>query len=85
VCHRLRKSPLRFAPAAYTSTSLSRHRRPAGGASAGRPSKLSNWPEIDSTLDKELTAFQNGQETAAAATARIAPIVNSLLKEGQPG
>ena len=49
------------------------------------PSKISNWPEIDSTLDKELTAFQNGQETAAATTARIAPIVNGLLKEGQTG
>ena len=49
------------------------------------PSKLSNWPEIDATLDKELTAFQNGQETAAAATARIAPVIGGLLKEGQPG
>jgi multiple sugar transport system substrate-binding protein len=49
------------------------------------PSKTSNWPDVDSTLDKELTAFQNGQETAAAATARIAPIISGLLKDAQTG
>lgn len=30
-------------------------------------------------------AFQNGQETAAAAAGRIAPIFNALLKEGEKG
>ena len=49
------------------------------------PSKISNWPEIDAALDKELTAFQNGQEPAAAATARMAPVIAALLKEGQIG
>jgi len=49
------------------------------------PPKLSNWPEISSTLDQELTAFQNGQETAAAATARIAPKINGMLQESIRG
>lgn len=47
------------------------------------PPKMSNWPEIDEAITMELTAFQNGQETAAAVTARIAPIVNAMVKEGQ--
>ena len=41
--------------------------------------------DISSTLDKELGNFQNGQETAAAATARIAPQLNNLLKEAVKG
>ena len=44
------------------------------------PPKLSNWPDIDVELEKQLGDFQNGLETAAAATARIAPILNALLK-----
>ncbi|MBI3970237.1 MAG: sugar ABC transporter substrate-binding protein [Chloroflexi bacterium] len=44
------------------------------------PPKHPKWPEIDSTINRELGAFENGQETAAAATARIAPIVQSLLR-----
>lgn len=45
------------------------------------PPKLSNWPEIDDTINKELAEFQNGGETAATVTRRIAPIVEALLKE----
>jgi multiple sugar transport system substrate-binding protein len=56
-----------------------------GVAGIKSPPKLSNWPEISGTLDKELAAFQNGQETAAAATARIAPQLNNLLKEAVKG
>jgi multiple sugar transport system substrate-binding protein len=47
------------------------------------PPKLNNWPEIDDTLTNELAPFLNGQETATAATARIAPIVNAMLRESQ--
>jgi hypothetical protein len=47
------------------------------------PPKISNWSEIDEKMKMELNAFQNGQETAAQATGRIAPIVNAMLKEGQ--
>jgi ABC-type glycerol-3-phosphate transport system substrate-binding protein len=49
------------------------------------PSKLSNWPDVDSTLDRELAGFQNGTETAAGATARIAPVINALIREGEKG
>ena len=47
------------------------------------PPKLTNWPEIDEAVNMELAQFQNGQETAAQVTSRIAPIVNAMLKEGQ--
>ncbi|MBI3972166.1 MAG: extracellular solute-binding protein [Chloroflexi bacterium] len=43
------------------------------------PPKLSNWPEIDDTINKALGDFQNGKETAAA-TKRIVPVVEALLK-----
>ena len=49
------------------------------------PYKLTNWPDIDAAIEKELMQFQNGQETAAAATSRIAPIIGSLLKDGEKG
>jgi multiple sugar transport system substrate-binding protein len=49
------------------------------------PSKLSNWPDVDAALNKEFAAFENGQDTAAALTARIAPIIGGLLKEGEKG
>jgi multiple sugar transport system substrate-binding protein len=45
------------------------------------PPKLTNWPEIDSAINRELSDFQNGKETASAATKRMAPVIESLLKE----
>jgi len=45
------------------------------------PPKITNWPELDEAVNKELDAFQQGQETAAAATSRMAPVINALLKE----
>ena len=42
-----------------------------------------HWPEIDEAINMELGKFQNGQETAAQVTSRIAPVVNAMLKEGQ--
>jgi len=49
------------------------------------PYKLTNWPDIDAAIEREFTAFQNGQETAAALTGRIAPIISSLAKDGEKG
>ena len=56
-----------------------------GTASLRGPSKLSNWPEIDDALTKELTSFQNGREPAVAATGRIAAIIADLLKQAERG
>ena len=49
------------------------------------PPKLSNWPEISATLDRELGGFLNGEETAAAATARIAPQIDGMLRDAVRG
>ena len=45
------------------------------------PPKLSNWPEIDAAINEELRGFQNGTETATAATTRMAPMITALLNQ----
>jgi multiple sugar transport system substrate-binding protein len=49
------------------------------------PPKLSNWPDISGMLDRELGDFQDGKETAAAATGRIAAQMNGLLQGAVKG
>ncbi|HEV2123552.1 MAG TPA: extracellular solute-binding protein, partial [Chloroflexota bacterium] len=45
------------------------------------PPKLPNWNEILGKVNSELAEFENGRETARAATTRISPILNALLAE----
>jgi len=49
------------------------------------PPKLSNWPEIDDAINRELADFQGGKETATAVTTRLAPVINTMVKEGEKG